>query len=101
MISHASIFLLTMQHSSANVPHLSTLEQNSAQAYIRFIFCFRLPLSFTYDEHTRILRQGLEATAAEIPASNSVIILVADSDGREMELLLILVSSLVRGWSLA
>lgn len=72
-----------MQRSSADVPHLSTLEQISPQAYVRFILCFGLPSGFTHDELTRILCQSLEATAAKIPVLNCLVVSVTDSHGRE------------------
>lgn len=77
-----------MQCYSAEVPHLSTLEQISPQAYVRFILCFGLPSGFTHDELTQILRQGLEATAVEIPVLNCLIVSVTDSHGRETKDLL-------------
>lgn len=72
-----------MQRSSADIPHLSTLEQISPQAYVRFILCFRLPSGFTHDELTQILRQGLEATAVEVPVLSCLVVSVTDSHGRE------------------
>lgn len=68
---------------SENVPHLSTLEQISPQAYTRFILCFVLPARCSHDAATDILRQGLEATAVNIPFLNSLVVPVTDSKGRE------------------
>ena len=74
-----------MQRSSADLPHLSTLEQISPQAYVRFILCFGLSSGFTHDELIQILRQGLEATAIEIPVLSCLVVSVTDSYGRETE----------------
>ena len=74
-----------MQNVSANEPHLSTLEQISPQAYIRFILCFGHHSAFPHDEATQILRQGLKATAAKIPVLNSIVVPVSDSNGRETQ----------------
>lgn len=72
-----------MEDSPANEHHLSTLEQISPQAYVRFILCFRLRSSTSHDQITQILRQGLELTAAEIALLNSLVVSVTDSSGRE------------------
>ena len=73
----------TMQRTPVSWPHLSTLEQISPQAYVRFILCFGLPSGFTHDGIAQILRQGLEATAAKITILNSLVVPVIDSNGRE------------------
>ena len=72
-----------MQSALVGEPHLSTLEQISPQAYIRFILCFGIPPYSTHYEAIQILRQGLKATAAEVPILNSLVVSVVDSKGRE------------------
>ena len=72
-----------MEDFPANEHHLSTLEQISPQAYVRFILCFRLRSGASHDQVTQILRQGLELTASKITFLNSMVVSGTDSNGRE------------------
>lgn len=72
-----------MKDFSPNDPHLSTLEQISPQAYVRFILCFKLQPGTLQNETTQILSDGLKATAATVPALKSLVVPVFDSSGRE------------------
>ncbi|CAF9931337.1 MAG: hypothetical protein ALECFALPRED_004981 [Alectoria fallacina] len=72
-----------MEDFPANEHHLSTLEQISPQAYVRFILCFRVRCGASHDQVTQILRQGLELTTAKITLLNGLVVSVTDSNGRE------------------
>ena len=64
-------------------PHLSTLERISPRAYIRVILCFGLHSGSHCDVAIQILRQGLKATAAQVPILNNIVVSVVDAEGRE------------------
>ena len=72
-----------MLDSSAKEPHLSTSEQISPQTYVRFVLCLGITPDAGHDEITQILRQGLKATATEVPVLNSLIVSVTESNGRQ------------------
>ncbi|CAF9933357.1 hypothetical protein IMSHALPRED_009325 [Imshaugia aleurites] len=72
-----------MLDSSAKEPHLSTSEQISPQAYVRFVLCLGITPDAGHDEITQILRQGLKATATKVLVLNSLIVSVTESNGRQ------------------